>query len=64
MATGHSQTIRDHFSWRHSAEQAVRTLQSVGFFQWQNIFDNQFANMADPKMASCNENVMISDPLS
>ena len=47
-----SQTIRNHFSWRHAAEQAVGSLQSVGFFQWQNIFDNQLANMADPKMAS------------
>jgi len=47
-----SQTIRDHFSWRHAAEQAVGSLQSAGFFQWQNIFSNQLANMADPKMAS------------
>lgn len=47
-----SKTIRDHFSWRHAAEQAVGSLQSVGFFQWQNIFDSQLANMADPKMAS------------
>ena len=47
-----SQTIRDHFSWRHAAEQALGSLQSVGFFQWQNIFDSQLANMAGPKMAS------------
>ena len=47
-----SQTIRDHFSWRHAAEQAVGSLRSAGFFQWQNIFSNQLANMADPKMAS------------
>jgi glycosyltransferase involved in cell wall biosynthesis len=47
-----SQTIRDHFSWRHAAEQAVGSLRSAGFFQWQNIFDNQLTNMADPKMAS------------
>ena len=47
-----SQTIRDHFSWRHAAEQAVGSLQSVGFFQWQNILSNQLANTADPKMAS------------
>ena len=47
-----SQTIRDHFSWRHAAEHAVNSLQSLGFFQWQNIFSNQLANMADPKMAS------------
>ena len=47
-----SQTIRDHFSWRHAAEQAVSSLRSAGFFQWQNIFDNQLADMAGPKMAS------------
>ena len=47
-----SQTIRDHFSWRHAAEQAVGSLRSAGFFQWQNIFSNQLANMANPKMAS------------
>ena len=47
-----SQTIRDRFSWRHAAEQAVGSLQSVGFFQWQSIFDGQLANMAGPKMAS------------
>ena len=47
-----SQTIRDHFSWRHAAEQAVGSLQSARFFQWQNIFDNQLANAIDPKMAS------------
>ena len=47
-----SQTIRDHFSWRHAAEQAVGSLQSARFFQWQNIFDNQLANVTDPRMAS------------
>ena len=47
-----SQTIRDHFSWRHAAEQAFGSLQSAGFFQWQNIFDNQLANVTDPRMAS------------
>jgi glycosyltransferase involved in cell wall biosynthesis len=47
-----SQTIRDHFSWRHAAEQAVASLRSAGVFQWQNIFSKQLANMADPKIAS------------
>ena len=47
-----SQTIRDHFSWRHAAEQAVGSLKSARFFQWQNIFDNQLANVTDPRMAS------------
>lgn len=36
-----SQTIRDHFSWRHSAEQAIQSLQSMGFVQWQNIIFDQ-----------------------
>jgi glycosyltransferase involved in cell wall biosynthesis len=52
QAMAASQTIRDHFSWRHAAEQAVSSLRSAGFFQWQNIFDNQLADMAGPKMAS------------
>ena len=47
-----SQTIRDCFSWRHSAEQAIDSLNSKGFFQWHNIFDRQLTNMADPKIAS------------
>ena len=42
-----SQTIRDHFSWRHAAEQAVGSLQSAGFFQWQSIFNGQFASTVD-----------------
>jgi glycosyltransferase involved in cell wall biosynthesis len=42
-----SQTIRDHFSWRHAAEQAVRSLQSVGFLQWQSIFYGKFASAGD-----------------
>ena len=42
-----SQTIRDHFSWRHAAEQAVGSLQSVGFFQWQSIFHGRFASAGD-----------------
>ena len=41
-----SQTIRDHFSWRHAAEQAVGSLQSTGFFQWQSIFGDQPTNSA------------------
>ena len=47
-----SQTIRDHFSWRHAAEQAVDSLQSMGFFQWRNIFADQTANGRQPMVAS------------
>ena len=47
-----SQTIRDHFSWRHAAEQAVDSLQSLGFFQWQNIFGDQAANRVQSMVAS------------
>jgi glycosyltransferase involved in cell wall biosynthesis len=47
-----SQTIRDHFSWRHAAEQAIHSLQSMGFFQWQNIFSQQPVNMAQSMVAS------------
>jgi len=47
-----SQTIRDHFSWRHAAEQAVDSLQSLGFFQWQNIFGDQTANRVQSMVAS------------
>jgi len=47
-----SQTIRDHFSWRHAAEQAVDSLQSLGFFQWQNIFGDQSEITAHSKVAS------------
>ena len=47
-----SQTIRDHFSWRHAAEQAVDSLQSLGFFQWQNIFGDQAANRFQSMVAS------------
>lgn len=39
-----SQTMRDHFSWRHAAEQAFDSLQFAGFFQWQNIFGDRPAN--------------------
>ena len=52
QAMAASQTIRDRFSWRQAAEQAIVSLQLAGFFQLQNIFDSQLANMADPKMAS------------
>jgi len=47
-----SQTIRDHFSWRHAAEQAVDSLQSLGFFHWQNIFGDQAANRVQSMVAS------------
>jgi glycosyltransferase involved in cell wall biosynthesis len=47
-----SQTIRDHFSWRHAAEQAVDSLQSLGFFQWQNIFGDQPAIRVQSMVAS------------
>ena len=47
-----SQTIRDHFSWRHAAEQAVDSLQSQGFFQWQNIFGDLPANRVQSMAAS------------
>lgn len=47
-----SQTIRDHFSWRHAAEQAVDSLQSLGFFQWQNIFGDRSANRVQSMVAS------------
>ena len=47
-----SQAIRDHFSWRHAAEQAVDSLQSLGFFQWQNIFADQPANRVQSMVAS------------
>ena len=47
-----SQTIRDHFSWRHAAEQAVGSLQSLGFLKWQNIFGDQSANRAQSMVAS------------
>jgi len=46
-----SQTIRDHFSWRHAAEQAIHSLQSMGFFQWQNIFGDQPAKRAQSMVA-------------
>jgi glycosyltransferase involved in cell wall biosynthesis len=46
-----SHTVRNSFSWRHAADQAVGSLQSAGFFQWQNIFDSQFVSSTDPKMA-------------
>ena len=39
-----SQTIRDHFSWRHAAEQAIHSVQSMGFLQLQNIFGDQPSN--------------------
>jgi len=47
-----SQTIRDHFSWRHASEQAVDSLQSLGFFQWQNIFGDQPAIRVQSMVAS------------
>jgi hypothetical protein len=47
-----SQTMRDHFSWRHAAEQAVDSLQSLGFFQWQNIFGDRSANRVQSMVAS------------
>lgn len=34
-----SDTIRNAFSWRVAAEQAVRSLQSIGFCEWENFFD-------------------------
>ena len=33
-----SQTIRDHFSWRNAAEQAVDSLQSQGLFSMAKYF--------------------------
>lgn len=47
-----SQIIRDYFSWRHAAEQAIRSLQSIGFFHWQNIFGDQPANKFQSMVAS------------
>ena len=47
-----SKFIRDHFSWRDAAEQAIHSLQSMGFFQWQSIFGEQPADMAQSMVAS------------
>ena len=37
-----SDIIRNAFSWRVAAEQAVRSLQSIGFCEWENFFDYDF----------------------
>ena len=47
-----SQTIRDHFSWRCAAEQAIGSLQLMGLIQWQSLFNSQRMTVANSKIAS------------
>lgn len=46
-----STIIRDSFSWRHSAEQALKSLKSIGFFHSKNIFDDQLVDLSGTKAA-------------
>ena len=46
-----STIIRDGFSWRHSAEQALKSLKNTGFFRLTNIFDDQLVDLNGAKAA-------------
>jgi len=46
-----SQIIRNHFSWRHAAEQAINSLKSIGRLNSEDVFDERLIDCVDLKAA-------------